>query len=764
MRQASKKRPARGVWWMCAAAGVLWFGGPEAAGASKAQDDTPGRMTWGVGEHYKVPTDAEGWSLVEPGRLHRKIYAAADGKSTNSGLSPQEPVDLKTGAKMIRQNSSDWLLLRRGDTFEDGFGLGENMVGESPLCPIVIGAYGEGPRPIVLGRIHAIKNYPRGNIVIRDLHRQGRGFSLNGVIENLLIENVLMDNASSSVQGRTRCVTIRRCVIRNCHKDTPPNPNNKPDHGWARDPLRNRHQGLFANGVRGLLVEENVLDHNGWEDGYVESGGGPDDPQPPSMYSHNLYLSTKNRDLTVRGNINARAASQALRDGSGQFYVGNVMIANNIGGYSGPDDGDGNYTTFAGNVLIHPAAKQAPRIGGRGWGWSMKDVAGSRAVRNIFAHATGGQNDEGLKMTEGVVVQAYVRYRWHEQEDLNPTGRPFPEPDRTVMTYDRDFGSGKGTLEAFLAEAAAQQKGHWRRAYTAEALVEYFQKGFGIWPGRRTEPTTVVFTAEGGDGVRWDNWQNWSTEGPPIEGDTVRLEGREAYFSGTLGLKALDLGKDGRLHIHQGRLTLAGPEGLTAGPEGCIHLDRSGYLIVNGIAGGRQIDISVLNGRLENRGDVAADAHVRIGAGGGELRLVTSGRTVRLGSGSALRLVGRSAQAGWWGKGAGTISVEGGAVLTFTCDEQGVSAIGEMGGADIESTFVIASETAVLEVDVSRLRLAAGEHRIVLVKADRLDGRFAKEKIGGAEAAGIREARIEYAPEAGEIRLRLVCTAGDLSP
>ena len=130
----------------------------------------------------------------------------------------------------------------------------------------------------------------------------------------------------------------------------------------------------------------------------------------------------------------------------------------------------------------------------------MKDVAGSQAIRNIFAHATDGQNDLGLKMTEGVLVEDYVRYQWHEQEDLNPTGQPFPDPERTIMTYDRDFGSGKGTLEAFMAEATAQEKDNWRRQYTAEALVEYFQTGIRHLAGKtnRTDDG-CLHSGEGGD-------------------------------------------------------------------------------------------------------------------------------------------------------------------------------------------------------------------------------------------------------------------------
>lgn len=753
------KRPSLNKCCVCAI--IVFLSAWEVVAANKEFDDgTPGRMTWGVGDHYKLATDADGWSIIEPGQQHRKIYVAADGTSSNSGLSPDSPVDLTTGQSMIRGGSSDWLLIRRGDIFDGGIRFGANMLGESPLHPIVIGAYGQGPRPILRGKCGAIKNYPRVNIVIRDLHKKEHGFSLNpaGPFENLLIENVLMDNASSALIGTCKHITIRRCVIKNCHKESPPNPKHKPDDGWARDPLRNRHQGLFANGVRGLLIEECTLDHNGWEEGYLEEGGGPDDPQPPSMYSHNLYLSTKNRDLTVRSNINARAASQALRDGSGQFCVGNVMIANNIGGYSGPDGGDGNYTTFADNVLIHPAGKRAPKIGGRGWGWSMKDVQGSQAIRNIFAHAIEGQNDEGLKMTEGVLVEDYVRYNWHEQADLNPTGRAFPDPNRTIVSYDREYGSGQSTIEAFLAEAASQEKGRWLSQYTASALVEYFQKGFGIWPGKRANPGRILFTGKGGDRVRWDNPRNWSTSDLPIHNDTVCIEGHEVYYSGTNDLRMLDLGNGGVLRIHQGRLRLTDPDSLTAGPQGgSVYLDRSGHLVMEGITEHRPIKLFLRNGWFENRADVSADMKIQIEAAGGKAYLVGRGKTLHFGSGSMLKVVGDSVQAGYFGNGC--VSFEGSGVLRFTCGEDGVSRLGEVVGESIDSVLSVGSSQAVLEIDVSRLQLPPGEHQLILVKVDRLRGRFARERITGTYNGAVAEAKIEYDLEAGEIRLRCTCLA-----
>ena len=55
------------------AAAVLFDPGPQGdASAAKSIDETPGRMTWGVGDHYKLPTDPDGWSIVEPGKKTTK--------------------------------------------------------------------------------------------------------------------------------------------------------------------------------------------------------------------------------------------------------------------------------------------------------------------------------------------------------------------------------------------------------------------------------------------------------------------------------------------------------------------------------------------------------------------------------------------------------------------------------------------------------------------------------------------------------------------
>ena len=54
-------------------------------------------------------------------------------------------------------------------------------------------------------------------------------------------------------------------------------------------------QGLYAYAVDGLLIEENVFDHNGWNE--AVPGAGAD------IYSHNLYIDNDNTGVVVRGNI-----------------------------------------------------------------------------------------------------------------------------------------------------------------------------------------------------------------------------------------------------------------------------------------------------------------------------------------------------------------------------------------------------------------------------------------------------------------------------
>lgn len=709
---------------------------------------------WGQGDHYTFRTDAEGWSVIEPGRTHRTIYVStSEGSDSNTGLSASDPVASWDKARnLLRQGSSDWILLKRGDTF-GGVRFRDELRGESALHPIVVGSYGEGPRPVLTS---GIKLWSQGqqNAVFRDLEiRQPSVESGNAIdflgddMRNILVENCLSDGGDSRIHGSESHpdmfqITVRRTTFVNSHRTVMTN-------GTWGD-LANRCQGLFANKVEGMLVEECVLDHNGWSEGYESDP----DLQAPNMYSHNLYLSSGNRDLTVRDNVNARAASQALRDGSGQFYVGNAMIANNIGGYSADDGGNGNYTTFMDNVLVHPAGKVADNIGGRGWGWSMANVAGSEAIRNIFAHADEGQNDEGLKNLSGVWTEDYVRYNWHSRADINPTGAPFPDPDRTMMTYDAEHGTGAGTIESFMARAAQQERGNWDEAYTARALVRYFQEGFGIWPGERTVPGGITFTAAGGDQVRWDNPENWSGRALPIDGDAVGLDGHTVNYAGTLGVTALDLGSGGTLAVKQGYLDVQAPGGLGCGiAGGTILLDRSGQLETAGYAGGGLLDVQLAAGRFRNTGQFSGSFRIEVAGGEAELAGGFDGEqsSMNPSAGGEITIVGRAASVGYFGDGgAGFVNFQGGATLRFVFDAEGVSPLGDLYNAGDVRSYLQATASDELGIDLTDLSLPTGVYEFVLADVDALGGGFGLFDVALGTAAG---AHLVTDQIADEIRL-----------
>jgi len=104
---------------------------------------------------FAVAIDAQGWTNVAPSADSRIIYVSSSlGSDTNNGLSPDSPVKtVAKGRSMVRNNSQDWLLLKRGDVWYEKFG-GLSVSGRSAQEPILISAYGTGDRPLLNTRYH----------------------------------------------------------------------------------------------------------------------------------------------------------------------------------------------------------------------------------------------------------------------------------------------------------------------------------------------------------------------------------------------------------------------------------------------------------------------------------------------------------------------------------------------------------------------------------------------------------------------------------
>ena len=349
---------------------------------SVSVDVTPGISIggWGTGEdHYMLQTDADNKVIVEHGDNHRKVHisqsddalsirdiAALEGLSVKDingawleanpeyGASPE--MALKEDAGMMlwetitgnfADPSSNWLLFEKGYTYNDvGRLVSSGSEGESELHPILITSYGEGELPVITSRVNLLKDLS-SNIVLQDLALEGNGFqALLG--KNLLLDHLSFTHSDLNIQ-KVDGFTLRESSIIDAYHETP------VDGGDTWNASLNRTGGMFGKNNDGVLIENTFWDHNGWGDGY-DFNMSADYPQPPSYYSHNVYLQYDNEDVTFRDNITMRAASYGAQIRSGGHIEDNLILDNNAGlVFHGGDykkNGNvGNYSLLLGNVV-----------------------------------------------------------------------------------------------------------------------------------------------------------------------------------------------------------------------------------------------------------------------------------------------------------------------------------------------------------------------------------------------------------------------------
>lgn len=271
----------------------------------------------------------ESLSVAPDGRV---VYVAADGSDANDGLTSATPKrTIAAGYALLRHQFPDHLCLRRGDTFNEGLGhwkksgrsATERMVvrtyGDTTkarprlLCPLSGGfsrrGGGASPAridyividgleitPAARGNTDATDSGigwlgPGGTITIQDCDIWGWSF-------NLSFEN--------DGNGAPENVRLFRCIIRD-----------------ARPPGFPHSSGLYAYDVRGLRVEECVLDHNGWSETIPNAG--------PTIFNHNAYFQGGVDQLAIVGCVSTRASSHGLSCNTEALIEDNVFAQNAVG-------------------------------------------------------------------------------------------------------------------------------------------------------------------------------------------------------------------------------------------------------------------------------------------------------------------------------------------------------------------------------------------------------------------------------------------------
>jgi hypothetical protein len=417
----------------------------------------------------------------------QKIYvSASEGDDANDGLSAENPVrTLAAGVALLRDGYPDWLLLRRGDVWEESFGRWV-LSGRSDAEPMVISSYGSGStRPILatgtntglitvggggspehmnhlafIGlHFHAHTRDPSSAAYTEPAGADIVGFRwLRGtsgllledcVFQSYIIGIVLQDFDQLGISN----VRIRRCQILDSYS------------------IDSHAQGLYAEGADGLVLEGCLFDHNGWN-GQIHGAEG-------TIYNHNIYIQTNCRNVEAYNNIIMRGASHGMQLRPGGTVEGNLFVRNAIALLVGGDEPvpGGVEATVNNNVFLE-GTDITPELP-RGWGIELKNISSAVVARNIIAHLTTDSPNAFSVHADAepgnITYENNLVYDW-ANGPLDTPG-PFVDPNRSVATYNAKLG-GPGTFEGFVTKVRGQSRQRWQWEYTAEPVITYIREGF----------------------------------------------------------------------------------------------------------------------------------------------------------------------------------------------------------------------------------------------------------------------------------------------
>ncbi|MCA9643714.1 MAG: right-handed parallel beta-helix repeat-containing protein [Polyangiaceae bacterium] len=357
--------------------------------------------------------EEDGFTTYDVAVDSQLVYVSdSEGDDNNDGSTPATAVKTLTkGASLVRDGENDFLLLKRGDTWR-GENLGRFKSGKDAAHPLVIAGYGEST---ALPRIEVDRNFIDHNGKARSFVHlvgleivsypkipgdsafdgaSGGGLRYVGGGSGLLIEGchflygelVFQSYDVEHYDG----IEVRRNVIeRNYHADT------------CGNNSAYRPSGIYSSHVDNLLIEENLLDHNGWNEDQVSSACA-------TIYNHDMYLNADH--LVIRGNIIARASSMGIKmraDDTGGaddlVFENNLIVDGEIGiGIGGNSDLPDRFSNvqIKDNVFTQIGLSQ-PTNRPFAWLLDVADNATATIEGNYFLHQPWHNNGYGISIGSG---------------------------------------------------------------------------------------------------------------------------------------------------------------------------------------------------------------------------------------------------------------------------------------------------------------------------------------------------------------------------
>jgi hypothetical protein len=332
---------------------------------------------------------AADWTPWTPSVDTRVTYVSSSfGNDANDGSSTTKAKrTIAAGKALLRNGFPDWLLLKKGDVWDEPFGTW-SLSGRSPTERMLVGSYGAGAqRPLIrTGSRSGLDLFdngiPHNDLAFIGLHFWANGFNggngtprgiqVYGSAHDLLIEdccveafdtNIVLQGSPEGV-GRHANLALRRNVIVDAYTTGTGNT-----------------AGLFASSTDGLLVEENVIDHNGWRDDVPGS--------VPTWFRRNVYIQNGNTGVVFRKNIVAGTDGLQMRPGG--VVEDNLFLHNAIaimfGGGTNPEP-QGVSGVVRRNVILDGRDLQPGSA--RGWGLWLLNITSATIDSNVIAHNVSG--------------------------------------------------------------------------------------------------------------------------------------------------------------------------------------------------------------------------------------------------------------------------------------------------------------------------------------------------------------------------------------
>jgi len=330
----------------------------------------------------------DGWTQLAPSKESRVVYvSSSSGDDFFDGRSERLPKrTLAAAIAELRHGYPDWLLLKRGDVWNESLGHWKRS-GRSAQEPLVVASYGEsGARPLLRSaEANGLITLPAGDsparidhLALVGLHfapqstqREARSSAVtllapmrDMLIEDCELEGYEVNLTVAATPGRKQNLRLRRNLIRNAYATDGP-----------------VGHGIYLEAADQVLIEENLIERNGWNP-EVEGA-------TPSVFRHGIYVQSGPDGCTgvlLRGNIVASNSSHGVQLRPGGAALDNLFVDNPIGlllgGGAEPTEG-GVLAVARRNVVL--AGRDLDAENPRGWGLAVENLRAGEVRSNLIA-------------------------------------------------------------------------------------------------------------------------------------------------------------------------------------------------------------------------------------------------------------------------------------------------------------------------------------------------------------------------------------------